>query len=373
MTEGNKKMAGNETSKDETRIEDGGELLGAKLPDKTKPILPLERILKKPPTKQPPLSDLDEYNSTVYQYIKEKNDLHNPKLAKNFEENKELIESFASAFIQTKKIARDASGYYQSYLKVVDELNPDIFSQIVNTQKKNMSKYTLYELEQIQKHTTDNGNIQIKNNPILHQIVKDIEVYANPTHISKNPYLLLLPLTHQEREFLLPLFNEARKQNLSPFPADPTLSIGGRGNYTQFDFPEEPTIFSLKSLLLIGKKLEINNLAEYMEKLQRLTGMYKNTEREEDNIIKIDYQKRIPLMKLPSLNYGYPPSLKKLPSLNYGYPPSLKKLPSLNYGYPPTFLATELGNNQRYNLEQTKERISQAAFLTTTKPIPKVL
>ena len=265
-------MTGNETPKDENRIVKGGDLPGAQPVDKAKPTdKNIEHTLETPQTKS--VSDLDEYNNAVYRRIEEcvKNG-KSAKAIKNLEENKELIEPFLSAIIQTKKI-RVSQAWYVAELEVVDGLEPDIFSQIVNAQKKNMSEYTLYGLNQIQKYTTDNGNIQIRNNPLLHQIMEQITERTQGVYIPNDPYCLLLPLTHQERAYIIPIFNVAQEQKMYPF-----TEMDYKRNYTSATFPTEPTIFRTTDLFKIGMQLKIEELGVYINELEKIHKTFENAQ-----------------------------------------------------------------------------------------------
>ena len=293
MTEGNKKMAGNETPKDETRIVDGGDLPGAQPVDKEN----IEQILKTSPTKQLPVSGFDEYNNLLYRYI-EKQFIekeyaqYGSGIVDDFRENNELIKPFAGVFFQATGIKkhrirdRIKNPWFEYIIAIetVDELHPDILAQLVDGKKENMSSHARYALEQIQKHKTDKGNIQIKNNPFIYQIIKNVGIGDRNIFIPKNPYFLLLPLPHQERESLLPLFKEAQEKKLYPFSDDEfDEDLDNRHinrSYTSENFPKQDHIFSLEDLFKIGDALKLGNVVEYMGKLQKLVEIYENAEKE---------------------------------------------------------------------------------------------
>ena len=273
-------MTGNETPKDENRIVKGGDLPDATPPEKRS----LDDTLKtRSQIKKLPVSGFDEYNNLLYQHIE--SDLKYieglyKKYTDDFRENSELIKPFAGVFFQATRIERRPEEYYTTTLETVDELHPDILTQLVDGKKENMSSHTRYALDQIQKYTTDDGNIQIKNNPLISRIIKAVNIHPQIC-IPKNPYLLLLPLTHQERLYILPIFNEAHKQKLYPFSDNEVLDNQDiNKSYAPDNFPKKDHIFSLESLFKIGDALKLGNLAEYMGELKRLVGMYKNAEKE---------------------------------------------------------------------------------------------
>jgi hypothetical protein len=102
----------------------------------------------------------------------------------------------------------------------------------------------------------------------------------------RDPYLLLLTLEPEDRDYATLFFDEAREANAAPFNRDINPRTTEKGwvkvrDYaiTQNDIQaitQEPQIVPFSELLRVGKKYDIKGLAEYADRLEKFRETLQN-------------------------------------------------------------------------------------------------